>query len=241
MPTGISLESKKYTITLEASKTGSGLDWDVTKIPVDFNVGEISGIFDTVAGTGTNYWSAYSGSTFHGNWIVLSAEAATALGDDTNCWVTYDIDSNILAAGVPLAHGSGAIVTVQTILNSVTSTSDYSTPTSYEISSLTTGQTLADAIPFVPPISGVVITQVEVSSDGTNFSIGIYQGDQTTGTTLNLKFMKTGINTVYNSSTEYPDLRIVIDDDSWRLGIVDTGANATPANTQVTVRGYPLI
>jgi hypothetical protein len=87
----------------------------------------------------------------------------------------------------------------------------------------------------------VVITQIEANSDGTNYSIGIYQGDQTTGTALNLKFTKASINQVYNSSTEYPNLRIVIEDDSWRLGIVDTGANATPANTAITVRGYPLI
>lgn len=241
MPTGISLRSKIYDVTLEESKSGKAdsSDWDPNKIPIDFYAGSVSGVFDNDAGTGTNYWTAYDSNMVDGFWLHMGVDATTAMTVDTAYWVTYKTDSQFVAMGVPMSGENGILATVPTILSGITSISD--TGTDYEISSLITGQTLAATIPFVPPLNGVVITQIEVNTDGTNIDIGIYQGDQTTGTVLNLKFTKTAINGTYNSSTEYPNLRIVIEDDSWRLGIVDAGVNATPANTTVTVRGYPLI
>ena len=243
MPTGISLRSKIYDITLEESKSGKAdaSDWAQNLIPIDFYAGSISGVFANDAGTGTNFWTAYSGNTNDGFWLSMGVDATAAMTADTAYWVTYKTDSQFVAMGVPMAGESGILATVPTILSGINSTSDNSTPVDYEITALTTGQTLAAAIPFIPPLNGVVITQIEVNTDGTNIDIGIYQGDQTTGTALNLKFTATTINTLYNSSTDYPNLRIVIEDDSWRLGIVDTGVNATPAGTTVTVRGYPLI
>lgn len=243
MPTGISLRSKIYDVTLEESKSGKAdsSDWDQNKIPIDFYAGSVSGVFDNDAGTGTNYWSAYSGSMVDGFWLHMCVDAVAAMIADTAYWVTYKTDSQFVAMGVPMAGENGILATVPTILSGITAISDNGTPVDYEISGLVTGQTLAAAIPFVPPLSGVVITQIEVNTDGTDVDIGIYQGDQTTGTVLNLKFKKETINQTYNSSTEYPNLRVVIEDDSWRLGVVDNNTNAAPANTTVTVRGYPLI
>jgi len=210
-------------------------------IPIDYYAGDVSGVFDNSAGTGTNYWTAYEGNSCTGFWLAMGPDAVAAMSADTAYWVTYKTDTQFVAMGVPMKGENGILATVPTILSAITSTSDNSTPVDYEISALTTGQTLAAAIPFVPPLSGVVITQIEVNSDGTDLDVGIYQGDQTTGTVLNIKFRKDTINQTYNSSTEYPNLRIVIEDDSWRLGIVDNNTDATPANTTVTVRGYPLI
>ena len=237
--------SKPYTITLEASKTGKAdsSDWDQGTVPLDFPVTAVTGVFDNAAGTGDNHWTGtYAGGTASDNYLHLSAAAITSIGDDTACWITYRTGAVYdVAAGVPMgdAFNAAALVTVPTILNSIIATSDVADD--YEISSLTTGQTLEDEIRFVPPLSGVVITQIEVNTNGTNIAIGLYEGAETTGTVLNLKFTKTAINGLYNSSTEFPNLRIVIDDDAWRLGIVDTGADATPATTTVTVRGYPLV
>jgi len=238
--------SKPYTITLEASKTGKAdsSDWDQGTVPIDFPVAQVTGVFSAADGSGSNYWAGdYVGGTASDNWLHLSAAALTAIGDDTNVWITYQTGNTYdVPAGVPLGQfNAAALVTVPTVLNSITATSDNATPVDYEITGLTTGQTLAAEIRFVPPLNGVVITQIEVNTNGTNIAIGIYEGSATTGTVLNLKFTKAAINGLYNSSTEYPNLRIVIEDDAWRLGIVDTGANATPANTTVTVRGYPLI
>lgn len=238
--------SKPYTITLEASKTGKAdsSDWDQGTVPLDFPVARITGLFDNAAGTGSNYWTGtFAGGTASDNWLQLSAAALAAIGDDTNVWITYQTGNTYdVAAGIPIGQfNAAALVTVPIVLSSITAISDNATPVDYEITGLTTGQTLAAEIRFVPPLNGVVITQIEVNTDGTNISIGIYEGTATTGTVLNLKFTKATINGLYNSSTEYPNLRVVIEDDAWRLGIVDTGANATPATTTVTVRGYPLI
>lgn len=241
MPHSISLHSNKYTITLEASATGDGSAWPVNQIPVDYFVGAVTGVFANAAGTGTNFWTAYAGNHADGNILYLGPAAAAATADDTAYWVTYTVDTQIIAMGVPMPQGGGILATAPTILSGINGTNDSSTPVDYEISGLTTGQTLEAEIPFVPPLSGVVITQIEVNTDGTNIEIGIYPGGATTGTTANIKFSKTAINTLYNSSTEFPNLRIVIEDDAWRLGVVDTGANATPAGTTITVRGYPLI
>jgi hypothetical protein len=235
----ISTITKRYQITLEASKTGSGLDWELYTIPMDYKVTEVTSIYSTATGTGgTEYYSATSGITWLGNVIYFPAGA---IPDDTNVWVTYIVDQILMVGGTPIGDGLSALAVAPTILSAITGESDYSTPVDYEISNLTNGQTLAAEIRFVPPLKNVVITQIEVTTNGTNISVGIYPGTATTGTTTNIAFMKTGINTVYNSSTEFPNLRVVIEDDAWRLGIVDTGANATPAGTKVTVRGYPLI
>lgn len=238
--------SKPYTITLEASKTGKAdsSDWDQGTVPLDFAVALVTGVFDNAAGTGDNHWTGtYAGGVAGDNYLHLSAAAVTAIGNDTACWVTYMTGNTYdVAAGVPMgnAFNAAALVTVPTILNSIVATSD--TADDYEISALDTGQTLEDEIRFVPPLGGVVITQIEVNTNGSDIDIGIYEGAETTGTVLNLKFKKENITAgVYNSSSEFPNLRIVIDDDAWRLGIVDTGANATPATTTVTVRGYPLV
>ena len=241
MPHGIFLHSKKYTITMELSATGDGSAWPVNQIPLDYHAGGVTGIWANAAGTGTDFWNDFPRNMVDGNWIQLGPEATAASTADTSYWVTYIVDTQIIASGVPLPEGGGVIATAPTILSGINGTNDSATPVNYEISGLATGQTLAAEIPFVPPLSGVVITQIEVNTDGTNIEIGIYPGGATTGTTANIKFAKTGINQLYNSSTEFPNLRIVIEDDAWRLGVVDTGVNATPAGTTITVRGYPLI
>lgn len=235
----ISTITKPYVITLEASKTGKAdsSDWERYTIPMDYNVTGVTSIYSTATGTGgTEYYSTTAKIVWMANNIYLPAGL---IADDTNIWVSYTVDRTLYVGGTPIGHGLSALAVAPTILSAITASSAIATD--YEISNLTNGQTLAAEIRFVPPLKNVVITQIEVSSDGTNFDIGIYPGTATTGTTLNIKFIKTGINTSYNSSTEYPDLRVVIEDDAWRLGIVDTGANALPANTQITVRGYPLI
>jgi hypothetical protein len=241
LPHGISLQSKSYTITLEASKTGDGsTDWETNQIKVDYNVGSVAGVFANAAGTGTNFWTLYEGNMADGQWLYLGPAAAAATADDTAYWVTYTVDTQIIASGVPLPEGQGILLTAPTILSGIAATS--APATDYEISNLTDGQTLAAEVRFVPPLSGVVITQIEVNTDGSDIDIGIYEGAEITGTVLNLKFKRENITAgVYNSSSEFPNLRIVIDDDAWRLGIVDVGVDALPANTTVTVRGYPLI
>jgi hypothetical protein len=220
--------SKPYTITLEASKTGKAdsSDWDQGTIPLDFPVARVTGVFSAADGSGSNYWTGtFSGGTASDNWLHLSAAALAAIGDDTNVWITYQTGNTYdVPAGVPLGQfNAAALVTIPTVLNSITAISDNATPVDYEITGLTTGQTLAAEIRFVPPLNGVVITQVEVNTSSSDLDIGIYQGDQTTGTSLNLKFTKATINELYNSSTEYPNLRVVMEDDAWRLGVVDAG------------------
>lgn len=239
MPTQISTLATSYQITLEASKTGKAdsSDWERYTIPVDFNIGNLTSIYSTATGTsGTEYVAAGSKIAWFGNIVQLPAGL---IADDTNMWITYTTEPILHAAGTPIGDGKSALAVAPTILSAITSSS--ATATDYEISNLTDGQTLAAEIRFVPPLANVVITQIEVSTNGTNIAIGLYEGAETTGTALNLKFTKTAINGTYNSSTEFPNLRVVIEDDAWRLGIVDTGADATPATTQVTVRGYPLI
>lgn len=235
--------TKIYDITLEASKTGlaDGSDWPTNTIPLDYPASAVSGIFINADGSGTNYWTTYSGSYFSDNWIYLSATADAAMAVDTAFYVTYKTGGTYeTVAGVMLTGTAKcAQVIIPVVLSQITAQS--ATGTDYEISGLTTGQTLAAEIRLVPPLTGVVITQIEATSDGTNYAIGIYEGAATTGTVLNIKFSKSAINGQYNSSTEFPSLRVVIEDDAIRLGIVDTGADATPASTQITVRGYPLI
>lgn len=236
----ISTLATSYQITLEESKTGKvdSSDWERYTIPVDFNVSTVTSIYSTATGTGgTEYLTEGSNIVWVGNQIVLPAGL---IADDTDMWITYTTEPLLLAAGTPIGFGKSALAVAPTILSAIISSSD--TGTDYEISGLTTGQTLAAEIRFVPPLTNVVITQIEVVTNGSNISIGIYEGAETTGDVLNLKFQKAGITVgEYNSSTEFPNLRVVILDDAWRLGIVDTGADATPATTQVTVRGYPYI
>lgn len=220
--------SKPYTITLEASKTGKAdsSDWDQGTVPLDFPIARVTGLFDNAAGTGSNYWTGtFSGGTASDNWLHLSAAALAAIGDDTNVWITYQTGNTYdVPAGVPLGQfNAAALVTIPTVLNSITATSDNATPIDYEITGLTTGQTLAAEIRFVPPLGGVVITQVEVNTRSDSLEIGIFDGDATTGTIADLKFMKASIDHLYNSSLDYPHLRAVVNNDAIRLGIVDSG------------------
>lgn len=237
----------KYTVTLEASKTGlaDSSDWPPNQIPLDLPVGTVNGVFDNDAGTGTNYWTA---SAFDGNmsdgWIIhLSARAAAAIGVDTAVWVTYDTDVHPSSpAGVVLSGRDGAaLVTISAVLMAIKGENDWATPVDYEISSLITGQTLAAEIRFVPPLKNVTITEIDVITDGTDVDIGIYAGTATTGTWGTLIFKKETINTQWYSSQEFPSLRVVIEDDAFRLGIVDNNANAAPANTKVILRGHPAV
>jgi len=235
----------KYTVTLEESKTGKAdsSDWPPNQVPLDLPVGTVNGIFTNANGTGTNFWTAYSGSMSDG-WIIhLSTKAAAAIGADTAVWVTYDTDVHPSdAAGVVLSGRDGAaLVTITAVLMAIKGENDHTTPVDYEISSLTTGQTLAAEIRFVPPLKNVTITEIDVITDGTNIAIGIYAGTATTGTWDTLIFKKESINTQWYSSQEFPNLRVVIEDDAFRLGIVDTGANATPTNTKVILRGHPAV
>ena len=140
LPHGIALESKKYTITLEESKTGKSdsSDWAPNTIPVDYNIGAITGIFANAAGTGTNYWTGYEGSTFHGNWVYLSSTATAATTADTAYWVTYVVDTQIVAMGAPMPDGGGILAVAHTVLSGINGTNDSSTPVDYEISGLTT-------------------------------------------------------------------------------------------------------
>lgn len=235
----------KYTVTLEASKTGlaDSSDWPPNQIPLDLPVGTISGIFTNANGTGTNFWTAYDGSMSDG-WIIhLSVQAAATIGVDTAVWVTYDTDVHPAdAAGVVLPGRDGvALVMITAVLMAIKGENDWSTPVDYEITSLTTGQTLAAEIRFVPPLKNVTITEIDVITDGTDVDIGIYAGTATTGTWGTLIFKKETINTQWYSSQEFPSLRVVIEDDAFRLGIVDNGVNATPANTKVILRGHPAV
>lgn len=236
----ISTITKQYQITLEASKTGKAdsSDWERYTIPMDYSITEVTSINSNSTGTGIEYYSPNSKITWHGNIIYLPPGL---IADDTNVWVTYTIDCTLQVAGTPIGDGLSALVVTPTVLSAITGKSDNTTPVNYEVSDLTNGQALASEIRFIPPLKNVVITQIEVSTNGTNISIGIYPGTATNGTSTNIKFIKSGINTIYNSSTEYPNLRVVIEDDAWRLGIVDINNDATPTGTLVTVRGYPLI
>jgi hypothetical protein len=209
-------------VTLEVSATGSG---DAARtIPLDYPIATIVGVWAAASEGGTNLYDA---SCSHDGSTILMGDGTVSAS--TTYYVSYYIEAHLPAIGYAATGHQGSVLAVAPamplkIVNSQA--------VSYEIVSPTAGATvniLASSIKCT-------ITHIKVLTDGTNIGLYLYSGD--TATRANMEFQKTAINTLWFSTDSYSDLKIAFDSGSIYLGIVDTGANATPANTYVTLRGH---
>jgi len=206
-------------VTLEVTATGT----DASVIPLAYPISTVIGVWAAASEAGTNLYDDTCG---HDGTQIKMGEGTVAAS--TAYYVSYNMETHLPVIGMPVGH-QGSIMGVYS-----------SAPLKIE-SLPATDYEIADPVGSgaVVLLSGSVectITSIKVRTDGTN--CGLYLYSDATADAEHMEFNKTGINLLWFSTDDFSDLKIPFDTGEVYLAIVDTGANATPANTYVTLRGH---
>ena len=102
------------------------------------------------------------------------------------------------------------------------------------MTNVTTGTPAKVAIE--PGSGGLYVQSVKVITDGTNINLYVYDSD--TPSYASLIYRLDGINLQEIDNSEWT---IPLANTSVWVGYQDVGANATPANTTVEIKGIPLV
>lgn len=211
-------------VTLEESATGSGVDALI--IPLDYPISNVIGVWAAASEAGTNL---YDDTCSHdGTKIKMGTGTVSA---STTYYVSYLIEAHLPVIGYPAANHQGSVMAVT---HAMPLKLESDPAVDYEIADPVGAGSLANML-----ISGSIkctITHIKVLTDGTNIGLYLYSGN--TATRANMEFRKTAINVLWFSTDDYSDLKIAFDAGNVYLAIVDTGANADPANTFITLRGH---
>lgn len=234
----IHVHVKGWTQTLEASVTSAAGVKDGRKIEVDYPVTSVTGVFDNDAGTGTNYWTVYPATDPRakrreinptGRYIALPI--ASGLAAATSCWVTY-----IMSESIQPIHGgyaaSGVVVFADALSKGIT----YNFTGFTELTGPTDGVNDSVEVPLDPQQAGLLVKSVKVITDGTNINLYVYKADA--NSYANLIYRLDSVNLIGIDNSEWI---VPLDNTSIWVGYQDVGANATPANTTVEIRGAPLV
>lgn len=224
MPRQIATAGLHLRVTLEESATGSG---DAARIiKLDFPISSVIGVWAAASEGGTNL---YDDSCGHDGTEIQMGDGTVSAS--TTYYVSYYIEAHLPVIGYPAADHQGAVMAVT---HAMPLKLENDTAVDYELADPIGGASLANHL-----ISGSIkctITHIKALTDGTNIGLYLYSGN--TATRANMEFRKLAINVLWFSTDDYSDLKIAFDTGKAYLVIVDTGANATPANTNITLRGH---
>lgn len=230
MPKQIATAGLHLRVTLEVSTTGDGTATPVREIALDYPISTVIGVFDANSEAGTNFYDAEC--SHDGSKILLSEVQAAAIGGaSTTVYVSYRTEAHLPVMGYPAPNHQGAVMAV---VHAMPLKLENDPSVDYEIADPIGAGSIATGI-----ISGSIIctiTHIKVLTDGTNVALYLYSGN--TATRANMEFRKLAINVQWFSTDDYSDLKIAFDTGYVYLALVDTGANATPANTYIDLRGH---
>lgn len=224
MPRQIATAGLHLRVTLEESATGSG---DAARIiELDFPISSVIGVWAAASEGGTNLYDDTCGHD--GTKIQMGDGTVSA---STTYYVSYRIEAHLPVIGYPAADHQGSVMAVT---HAMPLKLENDPAVNYEIADPVGGASLATNL-----ISGSIkctITHIKVLTDGTNVALYLYSGN--TATRANMEFNHLAINLLWFSTDDYSDLKIAFDTGEVYLALVDTGINATPANTFITLRGH---
>lgn len=224
MPRQIATAGLHLRVTLEESATGSGVAARI--IELDYPIASVIGVWAAASEGGTNLYDDTCGHD--GTKIQMGTGTVAA---STTYYVSYRIEAHLPVIGYPAAEHQGSVMAVT---HAMPLKLENDPAVNYELADPIGGASLATNL-----ISGSIectITHIKALTDGTNVALYLYSGD--TATRANMEFNHLAINLLWFSTDDYSDLKIAFDTGEVYLVLVDTGANATPANTYITLRGH---
>jgi hypothetical protein len=211
-------------VTLEASATGAVSDnKDERRLSLDYPISNVIGVWAAASEAGTNL---YDDTCSQDGTSILMGEGTVAAS--TVYYVSYNIETHLPVIGMPAGH-QGSIMGVY---SSAPLKIESLPATDYEIAD----PVGSGAVILLLGSMECTITSIKIRTDGTN--CGLYLYSDATADPEHMEFNKTSINLLWFSTDDFSDLKIPFDTGEVYLAIVDTGANATPANTYVTLRGH---
>lgn len=209
-------------VTLEVTATGSGDD--ARKIPIEYPISTVIGVWAAASEAGTNLYDDTCG---HDGTFIKMGEGTVAAS--TAYYVSYNIETHLPVIGMPVSNHQGSIMGVY---NAMPLKIESLPATDYEIADPIGG----GAVVLLLGSIECTITNIKVLTDGTDVDLYLYS--DATATRANMEYNHQTINLLWLSTDSHSDLKIAFDTGKIYMALVDNGVDSTPANTIITLRGH---